>query len=108
MPMAIEISGNLSKNLVRMAEGHEMTSASDRMTEGAGGLVRHRPVDGFRHQFVVTSPPEVDRSSQCNPIEWPGFESIVASVASPSTPCWRHSCKASRKDWQICSSDRTS
>jgi hypothetical protein len=71
--MAIEISGNLSKNLVRMAEGNEVASTTDRMPEGAGGPVRHRPVDGFRHQFVIRSLPEVDRSGHCGHIEGPGF-----------------------------------
>ncbi|MEA5414042.1 hypothetical protein [Synechococcus sp. BA-132 BA5] len=106
--MAIEISGNLSKNLVRMAEGHEMTSASDRMPEGAGGLVRQRPVDGFRHQIVVTSLPEVDRSRHCDPIEGPGFVEHRGIGDKPPAPCRKHSREASRKDWQTCSSNNTS
>ncbi len=73
MPLAMEISGNLSQDFVRMAEGNEVASAVDGMPDGSGGFVRHRAVDGFRHQFVIRTPPEIDRRGDCAPVEGSGF-----------------------------------
>jgi hypothetical protein len=36
-------------------------------------LIRHRPVDGFRHQFVISSLPEEHRTRHFGHIEGPGF-----------------------------------
>ncbi|MEA5443557.1 hypothetical protein [Cyanobium gracile] len=87
--MAIEITGHLGKNLVRMAEGDEMASAADGMPDGSGGLVCHRSIDGFRQQFVIRSLPEVDRSHHFIHIEGPGFVEHRGVGDKPLSALWQ-------------------
>ena len=58
-----KIAGHPSQNRILLAEGNEVPAATDRMPDGARGPFRHHPVDGFRHQLVIRSLPEVNRSA---------------------------------------------